>query len=108
MTFNTCLVGSPCFDLEKIRIFFFFFFFFLLKPAAYEYLRRNNLTKQKNMKLEHIGIAVKNLETSNDLFASLFGKKHYKIEEVASEFVKTSFFKTGSAKIELLEASNHS
>ena len=58
------------------------------------------------MKLEHIGIAVKNLETSNALFKSLFGKKHYKIEEVASEFVKTAFFKTGSAKIELLEASD--
>jgi len=58
------------------------------------------------MKLEHIGIAVKNLEESNELFKSLFGKRHYKIEEVASEFVKTSFFKTGSSKIELLEASD--
>ena len=58
------------------------------------------------MKLEHIGIAVKNLEESNTLFKSLFGKKHYKIEEVASEHVKTSFFKTGSSKIELLEASS--
>jgi len=58
------------------------------------------------MKLEHIGIAVKDLDTSNALFKSLFGKRHYKIEEVASEFVKTSFFKTGSSKIELLEASS--
>ena len=58
------------------------------------------------MKLEHIGIAVKNLEKSNALFKSLFGKRHYKTEEVASEQVKTSFFKMGSSKIELLEASN--
>jgi len=58
------------------------------------------------MKLEHIGIAVKDLEASNKLFKSLFGKRHYKTEEVESESVKTSFFKTGSSKIELLEASN--
>ena len=57
-------------------------------------------------KIEHIGIAVKNLEKSNSLFASLFGKKHYKTEEVASEDVKTSFFKVGPNKIELLEATN--
>ena len=57
------------------------------------------------MKLEHIGIAVKNLEESNQLFKKLFGKRHYKTEEVESEGVKTSFFKTGSSKIELLEAS---
>ncbi|TYQ00099.1 methylmalonyl-CoA epimerase [Tenacibaculum adriaticum] len=55
-------------------------------------------------KIEHIGIAVKDLKASNELFASLLGKKHYKIEEVASEGVKTSFFKSGPNKIELLEA----
>ncbi|MCL7752833.1 methylmalonyl-CoA epimerase [Polaribacter sp. Z022] len=54
-------------------------------------------------KIEHIGIAVKDLEKSNKLFASLFGEPHYKMEEVASEGVKTSFFKTGPNKIELLE-----
>jgi methylmalonyl-CoA/ethylmalonyl-CoA epimerase len=58
------------------------------------------------MKLEHIGIAVKNLENSNKLFKTLLGTAHYKIEEVASESVKTSFFQTGESKIELLEASN--
>ena len=58
------------------------------------------------MKLEHLGIAVKNLEESNALFAQLLGVEHYKIEEVASEGVKTSFFQTGESKIELLEASN--
>ncbi len=55
-------------------------------------------------KLEHIGIAVKNLEESNKLFAKLLGIAHYKIEEVASEGVRTSFFKLGDLKIELLEA----
>lgn len=58
------------------------------------------------IKIEHIGIAVKNLENSNQLFAKLFGKTHYKIEEVASESVNTSFFKMGESKIELLEATN--
>ncbi|APZ46101.1 methylmalonyl-CoA epimerase [Polaribacter reichenbachii] len=57
-------------------------------------------------KIEHIGIAVKDLEKSNQLFASLFGEKHYKTEEVLSEGVKTSFFKTGPNKIELLQATN--
>jgi len=57
-------------------------------------------------KLEHIGIAVKSLEESNLLFAKLLGKAHYKIEEVASEGVRTSFFEVGGIKIELLEATN--
>lgn len=57
-------------------------------------------------KIEHIGIAVKDLENSNQLFAKLFNEPHYKIEEVASEGVKTSFFKTGPNKIELLQATN--
>ncbi len=57
-------------------------------------------------KIEHIGIAVKDLETSNELFAKLFGVKHYKTEEVESEGVKTSFFMNGPNKIELLEATN--
>ncbi|MCI2229275.1 methylmalonyl-CoA epimerase [Polaribacter sp. MSW13] len=57
-------------------------------------------------KIEHIGIAVKDLKKSNAVFASLFGEAHYKEEEVASEGVKTSFFKSGPNKIELLEATN--
>ncbi|MFP4844521.1 methylmalonyl-CoA epimerase [Winogradskyella sp. PE311] len=57
-------------------------------------------------KIEHIGIAVKDIERSNDLFTSLFGKEHYKIEDVESEGVKTSFFKCGPNKIELLQATN--
>lgn len=55
-------------------------------------------------KLEHIGIAVKNLESANRLFGKLIGKNHYKIEEVESEGVRTSFFEIGGVKIELLEA----
>lgn len=55
-------------------------------------------------KIEHIGIAVKNLEASNVLFEKLLGVSHYKMEEVASEGVKTSFFKSGPNKVELLEA----
>jgi methylmalonyl-CoA/ethylmalonyl-CoA epimerase len=55
-------------------------------------------------KLEHIGIAVKNLDESNALFARLLGKPHYKVEYVESEGVRTSFFEVGGVKIELLEA----
>ena len=57
-------------------------------------------------KIEHIGIAVKDLKVSNLLFEKLFGNPPYKEEEVASEGVKTSFFMNGPNKIELLEATN--
>ena len=57
-------------------------------------------------KIEHIGIAVKNLEVSNQLFEKLFGAPAYKQEEVVSEGVRTSFFLNGPNKIELLEATN--
>jgi methylmalonyl-CoA/ethylmalonyl-CoA epimerase len=56
--------------------------------------------------IEHIGIAVKNLEFSNDLFTKLLGSAPYKQEGVESEGVMTSFFQTGQTKIELLEATN--
>ena len=56
------------------------------------------------LKIEHIGIAVKDLENSNALFRQLLGKEHYKVEEVTSENVNTSFFQLGDSKIELLEA----
>ncbi|PID67756.1 MAG: methylmalonyl-CoA epimerase [Flavobacteriia bacterium] len=55
-------------------------------------------------KIEHIGIAVKDLNVSNELFAKLFGQPAYKQETVESEGVTTSFFKVGPNKIELLEA----
>lgn len=54
--------------------------------------------------IEHIGIAVKNLAFSNDLFTKLLGTVPYKEESVESEGVMTSFFQTGQTKIELLEA----
>lgn len=57
-------------------------------------------------KIEHIGIAVKNLEESNLLFKKLLGVPPYKEEAVESEGVKTSFFMNGPNKIELLEASD--
>jgi methylmalonyl-CoA/ethylmalonyl-CoA epimerase len=56
------------------------------------------------LKIEHLGIAVKNLEQSNNLFEKLFGQAPYKLEKVVSEGVSTSFFKMGESKIELLEA----
>lgn len=58
------------------------------------------------MKLEHIGIAVKSLGGSDELFAKLLGKESYKKETVEREGVVTSFYETGESKIELLEASN--
>ena len=57
-------------------------------------------------KIEHIGIAVKDLNTSNDLFKKLLGVPHYKTEQVPSEGVTTSFFDVGTHKIELLEATD--
>ncbi len=56
-------------------------------------------------KIEHLGIAVKDLNKSNELFKKLLGEQSYKTETVDSESVTTSFFKVGDQKIELLEAS---
>ena len=72
----------------------------LLKMSYFCVILLNNMIK----KIEHIGIAVKSLETSNQLFKKLFGKDHYKIEKVESEGVSTSFFMLGDTKIELVEA----
>ncbi|CAA9198794.1 methylmalonyl-CoA epimerase [Flavobacterium collinsii] len=57
-------------------------------------------------KIEHIGIAVKNMEDANVLFEKLLGVPSYKMESVESEGVLTSFFQTGTNKIELLVATN--
>jgi methylmalonyl-CoA/ethylmalonyl-CoA epimerase len=62
--------------------------------------------KQMN-KIEHIGIAVQDLKTANDLYAKLLGTPHYKTEAVPSEGVNTSFFQVGPNKIELLEATDN-
>lgn len=56
------------------------------------------------IRVEHIGIAVKNLEAANLLYEQLLGVAPYKQESVASENVLTSFFKCGETKVELLEA----
>lgn len=55
--------------------------------------------------VEHIGIAVKNLDISIPLFEMLLNTNCYKTETVDSENVNTAFFQTGSTKIELLESS---
>tara|TARA_B100001094_G_C18172144_1_gene795740 strand:- start:166 stop:567 length:402 start_codon:yes stop_codon:yes gene_type:complete len=55
-------------------------------------------------KIEHIGIAVQNIEASNKLFAKIFGKPPFKSEKVKSEGVVTSFFEIGDSKIELVAA----
>lgn len=56
-------------------------------------------------KLEHIGIAVKDLRLSIPLFTKIFNTPCYKTEEVESEKVKTAFFRNGETKVELLESS---
>lgn len=58
------------------------------------------------MKLEHIGIAVNDLTAANALFEKLLGAAPYKTESVAAEKVTTSFFRSGSVKIELLESTD--
>ena len=58
------------------------------------------------IKLEHIGIAVKNLEKSIPIFEKLLNTPCYKTEKVDSENVNTAFFKKGESKIELLESTN--
>jgi methylmalonyl-CoA/ethylmalonyl-CoA epimerase len=57
-------------------------------------------------KIEHIGIAVKNMENSNKLFEALLGVPCDKVEAVESEGVSTAFFNVGPNKIELLEATS--
>jgi methylmalonyl-CoA/ethylmalonyl-CoA epimerase len=56
--------------------------------------------------IEHIGIAVGNLENAINLYESIFGLKCYKIEEVADQKVRTAFFIVGQTKIELLESTD--
>jgi len=58
------------------------------------------------MKIEHIGIAVRELSQSVPLFEKLLNTTCYKTEQVESEQVATAFFKTGDTKIELLESSH--
>ncbi|MCM8569686.1 methylmalonyl-CoA epimerase [Gramella jeungdoensis] len=57
-------------------------------------------------RIEHIGIAVKDLDAANKIYEAVLGAEHYKTETVESEGVSTSFFKIGESKIELLAATN--
>ena len=57
-------------------------------------------------KIEHIGIAVKDLKAANSLYSKLLNTSPYKMEEVESENVNTSFFQVGESKIELLEGTS--
>jgi len=57
-------------------------------------------------KIEHLGIAVKNIEQANIIYTQLLGIAPYKSEAVQAEGVITSFFKTGESKIELLEGTS--
>jgi methylmalonyl-CoA/ethylmalonyl-CoA epimerase len=57
-------------------------------------------------KIEHVGIAVSDIDVSNKLFEKIFGKENYKSETIESEGVTTSFFQIGESKIELVSANN--
>lgn len=57
-------------------------------------------------KIEHLGIAVENIEKSLAVYEALIGETSYKTEIVESEFVKTAFIRVGESKIELLEATD--
>lgn len=59
-------------------------------------------------KIEHLGLAVENIDSAIETFEKLLNTKCYKVEEVSSEAVKTAFFKIGESKIELLEATDKS
>lgn len=68
------------------------------------FVSTNQKLKIMLQKVEHIGIAVRNLTAANALYTTLLGVAPYKMETVESEQVRTSFFKVGDTKIELLEA----
>lgn len=79
------------------------------KPTAINRHKQNhavpiNHHHSTSMNIEHLGIAVKSLQSSDELFARLLGKENYKHEAVEREGVTTSFYELGESKIELLEA----
>lgn len=59
------------------------------------------------MKVEHIGIAVKNVDSAIKIYEKLLNTKCYKTENVENEHVLTAFFQTGDSKVELLEATSY-
>lgn len=58
-------------------------------------------------KIEHIGVAVVDIEKAEKIFSTIFQQAPYKSEEVVSESVQTTFFKVGESKLELLSATNN-
>ena len=68
------------------------------------FTRKNSIMR----KIEHLGIAVKDIHKANEVFTKLLGKSSYKQETVESESVTTSFFEIGESKIELLQATDQS
>lgn len=56
------------------------------------------------IRVDHIGIAVKDLESASEVYTRLLGKPRYKTERVAAEQVETAFFACGESKMELLES----
>ena len=55
------------------------------------------------LRVEHIGIAIEDEEAAQSVFERLLGKSHYKVEDVTSESVQTSFYNVGNTKLELLK-----
>lgn len=76
----------------------------MFKP--WQTLSKSTLKPTSMRKIEHIGIAVKDMQAATQIYSSLLGYAHYKTEQVASEGVNTAFFKCGESKIELLQAIN--
>jgi len=76
----------------------------MFKP--WQILSKSTLKPTSMRKIEHIGIAVKDMQAATQIYSSLLGYAHYKTEQVASEGVNTAFFKCGESKIELLQAIN--
>ena len=72
----------------------------------WQILSKSTLKITSMRKIEHIGIAVKDMQAATQIYSSLLGYAHYKTEQVASEGVNTAFFKCGESKIELLEPTN--
>ena len=77
-----------------------------LKNSKTHIYNRSNLFTMNISHIEHIGIAVKSLETAIPYWENVLGLKCYNIEEVKDQKVKTAFFKVGQTKIELLESTD--
>lgn len=60
------------------------------------------------IRIDHIGIAVKDLKAASEIYRRLLGKPAYKTEQVAAEQVETAFFACGESKVELLESAGGS